>query len=170
MTTLVFEAEAARQLEAIYQTNSIQAGWLSAPAVLRHLIENVTQLRARAEAGMGGGTAGGPASAPAVAERFALENELAGAAGRLMVAVEAYPELKADGTIAETQRTWAEVEAQITAARRFYNATAASLKNAVGIIPGSLLAAAAGVTELPFFETPLATQEAPDVDAILGRS
>ena len=42
-----------------------------------------------------------------------------------------YPQLKSDATVLETQRTWTEVEAQITAARRFYNAAVNALNNAI---------------------------------------
>jgi LemA protein len=49
----------------------------------------------------------------------------------------------------EAQRTYAEVEGDIAAARRFYNASVAELSNAVQIFPGPLLAGVAGVKTLP---------------------
>ena len=82
---------------------------------------------------------------------------------------ESYPELKSDTTIIEAQRGWAETEAQITAARRFYNAAVTDLNNAVQVFPGSLLAAVAGITAMPYFETPPETRAAPDVEALLPR-
>jgi LemA protein len=78
----------------------------------RGLIEEVTRLR-----GQVGQVAGG--SAGEVAQRFKLEGELAQRMGQLMVTMENYPQLKSDTTVLETQRTWTEVEAQITASRRF---------------------------------------------------
>ena len=72
----------------------------------RGLIEEVTRLRARAETAQSSGASG---------ERFAAENALSQAAGRLLVNVEAYPALKSDATVIEAQRGWAETEAQITA-------------------------------------------------------
>ena len=54
----------------------------------------------------------------------------------------------------EAQQTWTEIEAQITAARRFYNAAVNQLNNAIQIFPGSILAGIAGVTAMPFFEAP----------------
>jgi LemA protein len=122
----------------------------------RGLIEEVTRLRARAEE---------PTADPA--ERFAAENRLARATGRLLATAESYPTLKSDATIIETQRSWAETEAQITAARRFYNAAVTELNNAVQVFPGSLLAAVAGIKAMPYFETPPETRTAPDVDALL---
>ena len=126
----------------------------------RGLIEEVTRLRARADTASAGGLA-------AAGERFAAGNALAQATGRLLVTAENYPTLKADTTIIEAQRGWAETEAQITAARRFYNAAVGDLNNVVQLFPGSLLAGLAGVQAMPFFETPPETRVAPDVDALL---
>ena len=50
---------------------------------------------------------------------------------------ENYPQLKSDGPMIEAQRTYSEVEANIAAARRFYNASVAELSNAVQIFPGA---------------------------------
>ena len=85
--------------------------------------------------------------------------------------VEAYPALKSDATVIEAQRGWAETEAQITAARRFYNSAVGDLNNAIQIFPGGILAGVAGVQSLPFFETPPETRAAPSVDDLLpGRA
>ena len=124
----------------------------------RGLIEEVTRLRTRAEER---GTNAG--------ERFATENQLAQATGRLLAIAENYPVLKSDATIIETQRSWSETEAQITAARRFYNAAVTDLNNAVHVFPGSLLASVAGIQAMHYFETPPETRAAPDVDLLLQR-
>ena len=102
-------------------------------------------------------------------ERFALEGELARKAGQLLATMEAYPQLKSDATVLEAQRAWTDVEAQITAARRFYNAAVNGLNNAIQIFPGQLLAALAGVGPMPFFEAPAEARTAPRVDDIMGR-
>lgn len=124
----------------------------------RGLIEEVTRLRSQT---LAAGTD--------TAARFAAENQLAQATSRLLVTAEAYPELKADATIIEAQRGWAETEAQITAARRFYNSAVTDLNNAVQVFPGSLLGALAGIKAMPYFETPPEMRIAPDVDALLPR-
>ena len=124
----------------------------------RGLIEEVTRLRSQAQA------AGADTAA-----RFVAENQLAQATGRLLVTAEAYPELKSDATVIEVQRGWAETEAQIAAARRFYNAAVTDLNNAVQVFPGSLLGALAGARAMPYFETPPETREAPSVDTLLPR-
>jgi LemA protein len=122
----------------------------------RGLIEEVTRLRTRAEA------ATGPA-----AERFTVENQLAQATGRLLVSAENYPELKSDATVIEAQRGWSETEAQITAARRFYNSAVTDLNNAIQVFPGGLLATLAGARDMAYFETPPETRAAPAVDSLL---
>ena len=127
----------------------------------RGLIEEVTRLRRRVD---------GPlARAPGEVEaRFALEGELAQRVGQLLVTMEAYPELKSDATVLEAQRTWTEVEAQITAARRFYNAAVNQLNTAIQVFPGNFIAGLAGAQPMPFFEAAAAAREAPSVDGILG--
>ena len=129
----------------------------------RGLIEEVTRLR---------GLVDRPHSnAPGEVEaRFALEGQLARRVGQLLVTMEAYPQLKSDATVLEAQRTWTEVEAQITAARRFYNAAVNQLNNAIQIFPGNLIAGAAGASPMPFFEAPAEARVAPSVDGILGPS
>src|SRR5919202_1974398 len=89
---------------------------------------------------------------PGTEARFQLENELGRQAGRLMARLEAYPQLKSDATVIEAQRTWTDVEGQLAAARRFYNAAVSDLANAAQIFPGSILARLASVTVPPFFE------------------
>ena len=67
----------------------------------------------------------------------------------------------------EAQRSWSETEAQITAARRFYNAAVTDLNNAVQVFPGSILAILAGARGMDYFETPPETRAAPSVDTLL---
>jgi LemA protein len=135
----------------------------------RALITDVTRLRAEAQqTGQGTGQQTTPATATAASKRFALEGELGQRVGQLLVSMEAYPALKSDQPLREAQQTWTEIEAQITASRRFYNAAVNQLNNAIQIFPGSMIAAVAGVTAMPFFEAPLAARTAPSVDGILG--
>lgn len=77
---------------------------------------------------------------------------LAGKMGQLMVSVEDYPELKSNETMIQAMQTYNEVEAQIAAARRFYNSSVTSLNNSIQIFPGNLLAGLANASVLPFYE------------------
>lgn len=128
----------------------------------RELLGEVTRLRESASAASG-------TSPDAVAKRFAAEGQLGDKVGQLLARLEAYPDLTSAGPLTEAQRTWVEVEAQITAARRFYNAAVNQLNNAVQMFPGSLIAAMAGISAMPFFEATAAAREAPSAAALMGR-
>ena len=128
----------------------------------RDLMTEVTRLREDARSL--------PKTTPSeVAKKFDLENQISQRVGQLMVSMEAYPQLKSDQPLIEAQRTWTETEAQITAARRFYNAAVNQLNNATQIFPGPIIAAIAGVHSMPLFEATAAARVAPSVDDLLGR-
>jgi LemA protein len=128
----------------------------------RGLLTEVTRLREEARKTT-------PSDPGEVGKRFAIEGELGQRVGQLLVGMEAYPELKSDRPLIEAQQTWTETEAQITAARRFYNAAVNQLNNAIQIFPGQIIATIAGIKPMPFFEAPAAARTAPTVDGILGR-
>lgn len=126
------------------------------------LLEEITALRASAA-----GQAGKRGLKDA-AERFAVEGKLEAGVGKLFALAENYPALKSDGPMIEAQRAYQEVEANIAAARRFYNSAVGDLRNATEIFPGSLLAGLAGVTgPTPFFEAPEAVRAPVDATANL---
>ena len=124
----------------------------------RGLLEEITALRARAAQGVG---AQDPA---AVADKFAAEAALGAQVGRLFAVAENYPQLKSDQPMLEAQRAYQEVETNIAASRRFYNASVTDLRNATQVFPGNLLAGMAGVTTPPPFFEAQAADRAP-VDA-----
>lgn len=107
-------------------------------------------------------------NADAVREHLATAQTLAGKMGNLMLSVENYPDLKSDATMLQAMQTYNEVEAQITAARRFYNATVTELNNAVQIFPGNIIAGMAGVSAMPFFETDEASRAPVDANNFLN--
>ena len=69
-----------------------------------------------------------------------------------MVAVENYPQLKADQTMITAMQTYNEVEEHIAAARRFYNSAVNEINNSIEIFPSSLVAGMLGLSVYPFFE------------------
>lgn len=85
-------------------------------------------------------------------QRFKLEGQLENSLSGLMIAVENYPELKSDATMLDAQRTYADVEAHISAARRNFNSANRVLRNAVQVFPGNIIAAMVGVKAMAFFE------------------
>ncbi len=95
---------------------------------------------------------------------FATAEELAAKLGQLMVAVENYPDLKSDQAMLQAQQTYTEVEAQIAAARRFYNSAVTELNNAIEIFPGKLIAPYANAETMLFYQTDSAAKAAIDVD------
>lgn len=72
--------------------------------------------------------------------------------GRLMAVAENYPELKSDKVMVEAQQTYQDVEANIAAARRFYNAAVTAQNNAVQIFPSSAIAGMIGIEAMPYYE------------------
>jgi len=73
-------------------------------------------------------------------EKVRLDNQLSSSLSGLMVAVENYPNLKASENFTGLQRSLNEVESQIAAARRAYNAAVTDFNNAIQTFPGNLLA------------------------------
>jgi LemA protein len=108
----------------------------------KELLTEITRLR----------TAAIDAGPEQATERFSLESALQGQMGKLMIAVENYPDLKSDETMIHAQRTYSEVEAHISAARRFYNSAVNALNNAVQIWPSSTIARMIGIDTMPLFE------------------
>ncbi|MDD5157188.1 LemA family protein [Sulfurimonas sp.] len=95
----------------------------------KSLLAEVTKLRA-------------DASRPNIneAQKIALDAKVSSALGSIMVAVESYPELKANETMMHLQRSLNEVEEQISAARRAYNQAVTDYNNAIEMIPTSIMA------------------------------
>ncbi len=113
-------------------------------AYMRHeraLLAEITEARARATSG-----------------RLSDEQqvELGGAVSRMltsiMATVENYPELKASRNFMHLQRTLNELEEQISAARRAYNAAVTEYNNAVEMIPTSIVARLMGYKKKRVFE------------------
>ncbi len=86
------------------------------------------------------------------AERVALDTQMSGLMRGLMVRAEAYPDLKASETVTLLQRSLNEVEAQIAAARRTYNAAVTGFNTAIEVFPANLLAGMFGFSRRPLFE------------------
>ncbi len=81
-----------------------------------------------------------------------IDNEMVGALRGLMVAVENYPQLKANENFLQLQAALNEVEEQISAARRNYNATVLEYNNALEMIPTNMIAAMMQYRTKMFFE------------------
>lgn len=95
----------------------------------RELFEKITEMRGKAM----GGTLN-------TNEKVALDNEISAGMRSIMVAVENYPDLKANESFMNLQRNLTEVESQISAARRTYNAVITDFNNAIQTFPSSIIA------------------------------
>ena len=101
-------------------------------------------------------TLGSVASAPAEAR---LEQTLAA----LMLRVESYPQLRASDNFLHLQRTLTEIEEQLSAARRAFNAHVVVLNNLAEQFPTSIIASLMGFARLEFFSAVDREREPPAV-------
>ena len=101
-----------------------------------------------------------------VKSHFAAADALGRSMGGLMVQMEAYPELKSDALMLQTQQSFNEVEAQLAASRRFYNASVNALNTAIQIFPGMLFAKLAGAQKMPSFIAEPAARGTVDAGAL----
>ena len=109
----------------------------------RELLEKVTQYRARAiEAQQKGDTK----------ELAKAENMLGGMLGQLTVAVEAYPDLKANQNVAQLMDELSDTENKIQASRRFYNGTVRDFNTKIETFPNNLFANIFSFKKFEFFE------------------
>lgn len=79
------------------------------------------------------------------------------------VAVENYPDLKADKVFINLQNSINEVEAHLQAARRLYNSNVSTLNQRVVTFPVSIVAGQIKMSKKPFFEADAAKRQDVDV-------
>lgn len=118
----------------------------------REVLEQVTLHRSDAVAANG---VGATAQADAA---------LSGMLGRLFAVAEAYPDLKADANFRQLQTELAEVEDELSGARRYYNATVRDLNTRIESFPDVLLAGPLGFkAQEPYTETDASVRSAPQI-------
>lgn len=107
----------------------------------RQLLTEVTQLRERASGNHG-----------SVASQAQDESLLQSALGKLMVRLEAYPELKSNTNFLELQSELANTENRIQAAQRFYNGNVRENNNRVQQFPSNIIASMGNFSLREFFQ------------------
>jgi LemA protein len=109
----------------------------------KSLLTNLTELRAKA-------------ISPGIdqKEKIEIQSHISRSLDGILVAVEAYPDLKASKNFLQLQGALNEVEEQISAGRRAYNAAVTAYNNAVETIPGNLVAFIMGYKPKPVMEIP----------------
>jgi LemA protein len=100
-----------------------------------------------------------------VAQTAQAESQLTSALGRLMVVVEAYPQLKATGNVAQLQEELTSTENKISFARQFYNDTATLYNTRQAQFPTNTVAGLAQAAPVELWEITDAGERAvPKID------
>ena len=123
----------------------------------RGVLEQITEMRARAVSGRLSDD-----------EQVELDNKMSKMLGGIMVAVENYPELKANENFLHLQATMNEVEEQISAARRAYNASVTDYNNAVEMLPTNIVASMISYKLKRVFEIPENERQDVDTDKLFN--
>ena len=118
----------------------------------KSLLTEITEMRAKAVSGRLSDD-----------EQVDLDNKLSKMLGGIMVAVENYPDLKANQNFLQLQRAMNEIEEQISAARRAYNAAVTAYNNAVEMFPTNMAASMMRYKLKKVFE--ISEEQREDVDA-----
>ena len=99
-------------------------------------------------------------------EQVQIDNKITKAMGGIMVAVENYPDLKANENFLQLQRSLNEVEEQISASRRAFNAAVTDLNNAIEMFPSNIVAGTMSLKRRELFEIPQSERENVDVSKL----
>jgi LemA protein len=119
----------------------------------REVLENITSYRAQAM------------DAQTVGERAQAEGMLGQALGKLQVAVEAYPDLKANQNFLSLQEELASTENRIAFSRQAYNDSVMSFNNKIEMFPSNIVAGMFNFKQEEFFEIEDSQEKAvPKVD------
>ena len=122
----------------------------------RSILEEITKLRAKA-------------TSSSENEKIALDNEITSKLNSIMIAVENYPQLKANENVIHLQQTLSETEEQISAARRAYNQAVTDYNNALEMIPTNIMASLMSYSKKELFSINKNEREAPKVQELFDR-
>ncbi len=114
------------------------------------LLENVTKFRADAMSAQ----VAGDTQAMAVAE-----NKLGGLMRDIKVAMEAYPDLKANQNVMQLMDELSDTENKIQASRRFYNGQVRDFNTKMEVFPSNMIAGMLKFEKFNFFEIEDATEK-----------
>jgi LemA protein len=106
----------------------------------RETLENITAYRSQAM------------NASSVGEKAEAEGLLSGALGKLQIAVEAYPDLKANQNFLSLQEELTSTENKISYARQSYNDQVLFYNNKIQMFPSNIVAGMFTFKEEEFFE------------------
>lgn len=109
----------------------------------RELLENITKARAGAINAQEGGN---------MADVTKMEGQLGNMLGKLQIAVEAYPDLKANQNVAQLMDELSDTENKIQASRRFYNGMVRDFNTKIETFPNNTIAGMLNFKKYEFFE------------------
>lgn len=123
----------------------------------RQLFEKVTEMRAKAMEGT-----------LSTNQKVGLDNMMTQLLGVVQGVVERYPDLKASENFMHLQRTLNELEEQISAARRAFNAAVTDYNNSVEMFPTNLMANLFHFQRAELFQIEAAERAVPDTGRLLS--
>jgi LemA protein len=85
-------------------------------------------------------------------DRFEKENQITQALKSIFAVAENYPDLKANQNFIALQNQWSEIEDNIAAARRTYNAAVKDLNDKKQMIPYSIVAGSMNLPDYAYFQ------------------
>lgn len=118
---------------------------------------NITQLRAKALS-----------SGASADEKVQLNNQISRALSGIQIAVEAYPDLKANDNFIQLQKSLNEIEEQISAARRAFNSSVTDYNNAIEMVPTNVVAKMMNYQRRALFEIPETERQNVNVGNLFG--
>jgi len=145
------DAQLKKRFDLIPNLVAVVKGYAAHEAAV---LREVTELRAQVDQ-----------TAPDTRQRFDAEARLAEKLPALVAVAESYPALKADAQFMHLQRALADVEEQISAARRAFNAAIYEYNNAVQTVPSSFIAGLCGYRIRDYFHINDAERANPGVAA-----
>ena len=125
----------------------------------RGTLTEITELRAKATSGQLSDD-----------DKVDLDNKISKALGGIMIAVENYPDLKANQNFLQLQGSLNEIEEQISAARRAYNASVTDYNNAVEMFPTNIVASMMNYKLKKVFEIVEAQRKNVDVKGLFSNN
>lgn len=100
-------------------------------------------------------------------EQIRNGNELSSLLSRLQVSVEDYPELKADTQFSRLQMNIEDMELQLQAIRRTYNAAVTDYNNAIEMFPSSIVASQQNHHQEELIDIPVSEQQTVNIAELL---
>jgi LemA protein len=128
------------------------------PKYEQQVLKDVTEMRTKAMSG-----------SLSPDDKVELDSKMSKAIGGIMVAVENYPDLKANQNFLQLQSAMNEIEEQVSAARRAYNASVTDYNNACQMFPTNIIAGMMGCKTKKVFEITEAERQNVNVKELFNK-